>query len=175
MYESLKEYANDDELLKEIRSNDGYTCTREKAHSQIEIREYWQTDDIKWIPDREKWTGFTTIGFERTTIKKNGKTSVSWRFFISSLPKDVEVFASAVRGHWRIEAMHNVLDTTLKEDANQTLNRTAVENLSIVRKWIYSILRHLDIGEKNASMRLKSYYVSQNPQAALSLLVSASR
>lgn len=175
LYEDLKEYAADEELLQEIRSHGGYKCTREKAHGQIEIREYWQTADIGWIADRGKWAGLATIGFERTTIKKAGKTSVSWRFFISSLPEDIEVFACAVRGHWRIEAMHNVLDTTLKEDENRTLNRTAAENLSIIRKWIYSILRHMDIGKPNASMRAKSFYVSQNPQAALSLLVSASR
>lgn len=176
LYEAVRESAESTEFLQEICDAGGYKRTREKAHGQIEIREYWQTSDIWWLPDRDKWAGLTTIGFERTTLKKDGKVSITWRYFIASLPADIEMFAYAVRRHWSIEAMHNVLDTTLREDDNQTLDRTAAENLNIIRKWIYTILKHLEIEDnKIASMRSKSVHVNQNPEAAMKLLAVASR
>ena len=172
MFEDMKRLAGDTEFLDDLKKEGCYTRTREKAHGQIETREYWQTSDLDWLTGREKWSGIQSVGFERSTIKKDGQTTETWRFFISSLPIDVELLATAARGHWRIEAMHNVLDTTLREDANQTVERTAAENLNVIRKWVISILRHVDIG-RNASMRLKSYSLSLNPRPALDMLTQS--
>ncbi|NRZ80901.1 hypothetical protein DFR96_002175 [Clostridium beijerinckii] len=47
--------------------------TIEKSHSQIEIREYYQTDDIKWLTNRSRWKGLKSIGVIEKTIKKNDK------------------------------------------------------------------------------------------------------
>lgn len=72
--------------------------------------------------------------------------------------------------------MHWTLDKTLHEDDNQTLDRTAAENLSIIRKWIYTMLKHMEIeGFENASLRSKSLYVNQHPLAVIELLGIASR
>ena len=65
------------------------------------------------------------------------------RYYISSLPCDVEQFANAVRGHWSVEAMHWQLDVTFREDANHTLDKTAAANMNIIRKWCLSMLKHV--------------------------------
>lgn len=170
MYEDMKALVATPEFLDDLKKEGNYKRTREKAHGQIETREYWQCSDLDWLAGKDRWSGIQSVGFERTTIKKNGSTGEpTWRFFISSLPVDVEMFATAVRGHWRIEAMHNVLDTTLREDANQTVERTAAENLNVIRKWVISILRHMDVG-RNISMRRKSYSLSIDPRPALEML-----
>ncbi|AGX42431.1 hypothetical protein [Clostridium saccharobutylicum] len=33
-----------------------------KSHDQIEIREYYQTDDIKWLANKNKWKNLKSIG-----------------------------------------------------------------------------------------------------------------
>jgi hypothetical protein len=79
-----------------------YLKTTEKAHGQIEIREYFQTDDIKWMPDREKWSGLKSIGMTRTICKSAKGETTETRYFISSLTPDLELFSQAVRGHWSV-------------------------------------------------------------------------
>ncbi len=46
LYNEIKEYFEDVEFLKEIKSRGGYKITKEKAHSQIETREYYQCDKL---------------------------------------------------------------------------------------------------------------------------------
>ena len=55
------------ETLK-VKGN--YYRTIEKAHSQIEIREYYQTEDIRWLSQKKNWKGLKSIGMEEKTIKK---------------------------------------------------------------------------------------------------------
>lgn len=46
LYNEISEYFNDSEFLEELKTNNQYKRTQEKAHSQIEIREYYQCDKI---------------------------------------------------------------------------------------------------------------------------------
>ena len=59
------------------------------------------------------------IECERTDIKKN-TTSVSRSYYISSLKKDAKAFLKYKLTHWNVETAHNILDVTMKEDANKT-------------------------------------------------------
>lgn len=63
------------------------------------------------------------------TTKQTGKEVTERRYYISSLPSDVELFARTVREHWSVEIMHWHLDVTFKEDANATLDKTAAQVL----------------------------------------------
>ena len=56
-HESVKEYFADLEFLKRIQEKGTYKKTSEKAHGQLEIREYYQTADIKWIEQKGAWKG----------------------------------------------------------------------------------------------------------------------
>lgn len=80
MFEDMKRLAEDQEFLDDLRKEGRYYKTTEKAHGQIEKREYWQTDDLDWLTGKDRWTGLQSVGFEHTTIKKNGKTTESWCF-----------------------------------------------------------------------------------------------
>ncbi|GAA6275034.1 hypothetical protein F170042I7_12200 [Blautia caecimuris] len=49
----------------------------------------------------------------RNTISgAEGITTVEERYFISSLPRNIEEAERAVRGHWMIESYHWNLDVT---------------------------------------------------------------
>ena len=94
---------------------------------------------------------------------KGGLEIKEFRYYISSLKEDIELFSRAVRGHWSVESMHWQLDVTFKEDANTTLDKQAAENLNIIRKWSLSILKMVELFRPNLSIRKKRFVISMNP------------
>ena len=150
LYDDIKTFFEGKELLAES----SYTKTIEKARGQIEKREYWQNDDVSFLVKEGKWIGLKTIGMSRNTITKDGKETTETRYYISSLPKKVEEFASSVRGHWSVESMHWHLDTTFREDKNQTREKISAENLNILRKLALSMLKTLKF-EESLSIKKK--------------------
>ena len=73
LYEDVKLYFSDKEVCRKIKEQGNYVRTIEKARSQIEIREYYQTEDIKWLSQKKNWKGLKSIGMEEKTIRKDGE------------------------------------------------------------------------------------------------------
>ena len=163
LHEDLKLYFREESILAEIREKKGYICTREKAHSQIEKREYYQTDDIGWLTSRKEWKGLKSIGMEKKTIESETGVREEYRYYISSLNVEAETFRRAVRGHWSVESMHWHLDVTFREDANQTLDKQAAQNLNIIRKWSLSLLKMIELLKPGLSMKKKQFVISLSP------------
>ena len=111
--------ANDPDFKANIKEDGNYKRTVEKSHSQIEIREYYQTDDIQWLSNKNKWKNIKSIGIVEKTIQKKDKETKEIRYYISSLSPKIDLFEKVVRGHWAIEIMHWHLDVTFKEDSNK--------------------------------------------------------
>ena len=165
LYHDVKEYFENREFQKEIEKNGAYKKTVEKAHGQLEIREYYQTQDIKWLSQKKEWKGLKSILMERSTIEQEGKRTEEYRYFISSLKTDIETASRAVRGHWSVESMHWHLDVTFREDANETADKLAAQNHNIIRKWCLSILKmvELSLRIKRLSMKKKRFAISLRP------------
>jgi len=170
LYEDVKLFLMDNK--EELKNSGNYYRTIEKAHNQIEIREYYQTEDIKWLSQKKNWKGIKSIGMEEKTIQKKGKEEKEYRYYISSLKADVELFARAVRGHWAVESMHWQLDVTFREDANHTLDKIAAQNQNVIRKWCLSILKLLEIRGKKMSMQRKRFNIAMNPMKYLEEILS---
>lgn len=160
-------YFEDAQVLQEICDKGNYRRTTEKAHGQIEIREYFQTDDVHWLHQRSKWKGLKTVIMERKTIKRENGELQEYRYFISSLSPDITLASRAVRGHWAVESMHWHLDVTFKEDANTTLDKLSAQNLNIIRKWTLSILKLLEINGKKMSLKRKRFNIGLCPMRLL--------
>lgn len=167
LYEDVRLFLNDRETKENLKKREGYKKTVEKAHSQVEIREYYQTNEIGWLSQKKTWKGLKSIGMEEKTIQRDGVERKEYRYYISSLKEDIELFSRAVRGHWSVESMHWQLDVTFKEDANTTLDKQAAENLNIIRKWCLSILKIVEIFRPNLSMKKKRFVISMNPSEFL--------
>jgi predicted transposase YbfD/YdcC len=75
LHEDVHQYFDDPALLSAC----AYTKTVEKARSGIEIREYWQTDDIAWLSHKKNWAGLQSIAMTRNTITKNDETTTEQR------------------------------------------------------------------------------------------------
>ena len=169
LMEDVREYFGDKELLKKC----AYKKKVEKARGKIEKREYWQTEDISWLSQKKEWTGLKSIIQTRNTITgADGKETMEERYFISSLPTDIEETERAVRGHWMIESYHWHLDVTFREDGNHTLEKQAAYNLNIIRKLAMNILKISEIGGRRLSMKKKRYAIGTNPEKYLDELMS---
>ena len=163
LYEDLRLYFSDESILKEIREKKGYSSTKEKAHGQIEKREYYQTEEIHWLSCKKEWKGIKSIGMEKKTIENEKGKHEEYRYYISSLKVDEEAFRRAVRGHWSVESMHWHLDVTFREDANRTLDKQAAQNQNIIRKWSLSILKMIELLKSGLSMKKKRFVISLRP------------
>ena len=76
----------------------------------------------------------------RTRITQEGIVTTV-HYHISSRRLRPRQYARCVRSHWRIEAMHHVLDVALSEDASRIC--TAVGVVGAVRRWAYAVIADL--------------------------------
>jgi predicted transposase YbfD/YdcC len=116
--------------------------TVDKGHGRLEVRRYWQSQNIQWFADRSEWEGLRSVGLVESQREVNGQRSVERRYYLSSLPLEVNRFAQAVRGHWNIEnQLHWVLDVVFGEDQARARTEQAAENLAAMRRMAVNLLR----------------------------------
>lgn len=66
----IRLYLEDEQIRQGLKKSACYKKTKEKAHGQIEVREYYQTEDIRWMEQKKQWKGLKSIGMEKKTIRK---------------------------------------------------------------------------------------------------------
>ena len=143
----------------------------EKAHGQIETRTYEVVHDTEWFRKNHKeWPHIQSLGKASCVIEKDNKQTKVERYFILSCQVSADELSSYVRGHWKIESMHWLLDVVFREDANKTLNKQLAFNLNIIDKFCLSVLRNLDVGKK-MSMRRKKFHLSMGFEKYLKNLI----
>jgi len=126
----------------------------DKAHGRIETRRFWQTTDIGWFQDKARWKGLRSVGMVEARRVIKGQTTITRRYYLSSLPLNAEAFAKAVRQHWNIEnPLHWSLDMTFREDQSRARTRNAAQNLATLRRLALNLLK-LD-ASRNISVRQK--------------------
>ena len=115
----------------------------DNGHGRVETRTCWQTDDIDWFEDKDKWAGLRSVCMVESVVydKSTGKTTSETRFFISSLPVDPKRALEAIRAHWGVEAMHWILDMDFDEDRSRARREGLAENLAMLRHVVMNVLR----------------------------------
>jgi predicted transposase YbfD/YdcC len=110
--------------------------SRETGHGRIEQREIYVTEDIDWLPQKDKWKNLKSIIMIKSQRLLPGKPpSIEKRYYISSLPAIALKIANAIRKHWKIENnLHRQLDVNFLEDGCVTNTGNAAENLAIFRR-----------------------------------------
>ncbi|GJE02532.1 ISAs1 family transposase [Methylobacterium isbiliense] len=122
--------------------------TTDADHVRLEIRRHDVVHDVGWLlpddkdPNRPTMPALATLGRIGATVERDGKTTTSTRYYLSSARLSAAAFAKAVRGHWAIEnGLHWVLDTAFREDDARARKNHAPENLAIIRKLALNVLR----------------------------------
>ena len=163
-YKDVQDYFDEDRLLIIESGYEGtYQLTREKNHEAVITYEYYQTEKVNWYPDIKLWEGLKSIGLVKKTIDKSDGTRVEEkRYYISSLLLDISVFSNAIRKHWNVEnKLHLQMDFTFKSDDNTTMNKKALFNLQIIKKFCLTILNEVK-KEKNKSLKRIRKDISRN-------------
>lgn len=133
----------------------------DKGHGRIEHRSYYITSNIRWLDARKEWKKLTSIGMVKYHSEKDGKKTCETRYYICSIEADAIKFANAVRKHWGIESMHWSLDVTFNEDSKRVRKDNGPENLSVLHKFAYNILK-LEKSKKRSSLKAKRFRASYN-------------
>lgn len=140
LYEEIKEYFSyaEKEEAKKLSTYE----TLEKNHGRIEKRKYWISSEIGYLTGKEKWKNLKTIGKVESIREMDEKRSFETRYYILDQEMTAEEMSRIVRGHWGIENnLHWVLDVHFREDACKIKAEKAMQNLSLIRKICYNLMK----------------------------------
>jgi predicted transposase YbfD/YdcC len=116
--------------------------TKETGHGREEIRTYLHMPVPDDWRELELWKGLKSIGMATLVCVRDGKETAETRYYISSLPVGVKVFAHAVRSHWGIEnSCHWSLDMTYREDESRIREPHLRENFAWLNRFTLSLLK----------------------------------
>lgn len=150
----VEDYINND--FAKIRHQQLDDTPAKPGHGRSESRIYIQFEVPKDFPNRSLWAGLTTLGLVVYTFIRGGKEHTDIRYYLSSLPLDVALFAKSVRNHWGIETTcHWSLDVTYNEDGLKSRNRLGTENTAWLRRFTLSLLKQHP-GKMSLVMKRKS-------------------
>lgn len=114
----------------------------EQGHGRLEARTYFQITAPSYLHGRSEWKGLKTIGAAVRVYEENGIEKRDIRYYISSLRRNGQQFAKAVRNHWGIEnTLHWSLDMTYREDESRVRQRTFTENLAWLRRLTLGLIK----------------------------------
>lgn len=174
-FEDLKLYFDDKKLETIIAGNTKsvYLKINEKSHSSIITYEYFQTNDVSWYFDSDKWAGLKTIGLVKKTIERDKERIVEFRYYISSLDLNILEFSRAIRNHWSVEnKLHWHLDFTFREDDNTTANKNALFNLQLVNKFCLGVLNKVKPFYNNISLqRIRKIMMASYEEEFINLIL----
>jgi predicted transposase YbfD/YdcC len=116
-----------------------------EGHGRQEVRECWSTSDpeyLQYLTTQGDWQGVRSIAMVEAYREQAGQTTVTRRYFISSLESDAKLLLQAVRAHWGIEnKLHWVLDIAFREDDCRIRQGNGAENFAVLRHIALNLLR----------------------------------
>ena len=140
LYDEIREYFSYAE--KEEPKNLSFYRTEEKDHGRIEIRNYTTSADVDFLTGKKDWKNLKRIGKVENIREIGGKKSKDIRYYILDEDYSAQELSEVVRGHWEIEnCLHWVLDVHFKEDFCKIKVAKAMENLALIRKICYNLIK----------------------------------
>lgn len=128
-----------------------YLKVTEKAHGNVETREYLFTNDIDWLYNKNDWKNIKSIGYaKRTYIDKSKKEVTDTRLYISNIDANkIQLLSNAIRGEWQVEnGLHLYLDMVFLEDKNKCFLKNSQKNLNLIRKFTLALLKRYKVKTK---------------------------
>jgi predicted transposase YbfD/YdcC len=131
--------------------------TQEKGHGRQEERCYTIIRNPRGIRNHDTWRDLCVIGMCGSERTVNGQTTTEVRYFIGSKKASARYYGKALRHHWGIENnLHWQLDVNFGEDQNRTKERTAAQNLGLLRRLAVTLLKHHPDEESITCKRLQA-------------------
>lgn len=140
LYDEISEYF--DYAQKEESEGLSFYETMEKDHGRMEIRRYTTSADTDFLTGKKEWINLQRIGKVENIRETEGKKSREIRYYILDEDYSAEELEKVVRGHWEIEnKLHWVLDVHFKEDFCKVKEKKAMENIALIRKICYNLMK----------------------------------
>ncbi len=161
--------------LPEVRADLPAAETTDADHGRLEVRRAWVSHDLSWLTGPRRAAGdvvlppgLSCLGMIEATVTRDGRTTTTCHYHLSSRPLRPEDYLAAARAHWSIEnSLHWVLDVTFDEDRARARKDNAPENLSILRKLALNMLKR---ARPEISVRRKRKRSGWSNQFARSIL-----
>jgi predicted transposase YbfD/YdcC len=123
--------------------------TTDADHGRIERRRAYVSHDLTWLrgpktacSEPALLPGLACLGMIEATVTRNGKTTTTRHYHLSSRALSADAYLAAARAHWSIEnGLHWVLDMSFDEDRARSRKDHAPENLATLRKLALNVLR----------------------------------
>ena len=122
--------------------------TTDADHGRIEVRSHWVSTEVDWLrsdrsaPGEPRFPGLKAIAMVEACVERDGKTTTSRRFFLSSLVLDPPLLARAVRAHWGIEnRLHWVLDVVFHDDLMRLRTEDGPKNMATIKHMAMNLIR----------------------------------
>jgi len=114
----------------------------EKSHGRHEERRCWVSYEMEAIENSDQWKKLTSVVMIESERSVNEKTTLEYRYYLSSSKKDAEYLLQASRRHWSIEnSLHWVLDLSFREDESRIRKGFAAQNTAILRHIALNLLK----------------------------------
>ena len=130
--------------------------TIDKGHGRIEIRDCWSTSDpdyMDYIATLAEWRGLQSIAMVESERRIGDRTTVTRRYFISSLRSDAKLLLHAILTHWGIEnKVHWILDISFRENDCRIRKGNGAENFAVLRHIALNLLKQ----EKSTKLSLRA-------------------
>ena len=143
----------DEQLEGDLEGAEELTTT-DRGHGREEERTYLQTAGPRGPAGEVAVEGPEVGRRGDVAAREGGRESIEVRYYLSSLPVDVKLFARAVRGHWSVEnACHWTLDVTFREDDSRVRERVLGANITWLYRFTLSILKQHPDRRKSLMMK----------------------
>ena len=119
-------------------------------HGRIETRRCRVSHDVAWLstnrrfPGEPRFPALATIGMIEAEVEREGKTTISRRYYLSSAHLNAEQFAAAARAHWGVEnRLHWVLDVVFHDDLMRLRTQNGPANMAVVKHFILNLIKEI--------------------------------
>ena len=156
------------------RDNHNFFDTFDNSHGRTGRQRVWSLSDLSPIADLDKWEGLNSIVAVETIRQAHSQAEITsdYRFYLSSLSRSAQDFASLIRQHWDIEnKLHWSLDVTFNEDHCRIRKDNAPENMAALRRLALNLLRQNR--SKSISLRRKRLLCSLDEDYLLQTISGA--
>jgi len=113
--------------------------TNEINKGRNEQRICFKTTDETLLSKHSDWKKLNAVYMVIRNTTENSVITSETSYYISSLDIKPSRMLEIVREHWKIEAMHNVLDVSFGEDDGRVLSKNGQITLNAFRKLSYAM------------------------------------
>lgn len=135
---------------REPASEDEAFVSVDGDHGRIETRRCRVSRDVSWLstnrrfPGEPRFPALAMIGMIEASVEREGKTTTSRRYYLSSAFLSAEQFAAAVRAHWGVEnRLHWVLDVVFHDDLMRLRTQNGPANMAVVKHFILNLIKEI--------------------------------